>query len=237
MSTDANGRIVGRTTTGLSNVTGVTILDAPNSSVGAGTLAYTASGTTATWAGFGSTSGSAVNIGSTGRYVLVDAAGGRLHISVTAGSLPVGNQTDTITVAAKANALFDDVTEVEALSGDTEYRCFYAYNAHATDDFTDVAIYIDSNASGDDTLQIGLDLSGIGDGSTAGVADTIANENTAPSPAVSFSTANGTANKIVIGTLNAGECQAIWQQRIVPADTNTAATDDVSVLVISAYYA
>ena len=41
MSTEATGLIVGRTTSGLSNVTGVTILDAPNSAIGNGTLAFT----------------------------------------------------------------------------------------------------------------------------------------------------------------------------------------------------
>jgi hypothetical protein len=236
MSTHANGRIVGRTTTGLSNVTGVTILDAPNSAIGNGTLAYTASGTTATWAGNGASAGSPINIGSTGRYILQDSAGGRLHIDVTSGSLPGGNQSDTITVAAKANGLFDNITGAESLAGDTEYRCFYVKNAHATDALYDVKIYIGTQTSGDDAIQIGLDLAGVGDGSATGVADTIADENTAPDPAVSFSTAADLSNGLNISQLSAGECRAVWQKRVVPSSTSNATTSDTSTLIVSASY-
>lgn len=236
MSTDANGRIVGRTTSGLSNVTGVTILDAPNSAIGAGTLAFVASGTTATWAGNGATAGSAVNIGSTGRYILQDSAGGRLHIDVTSGSLPGTNQSDSITVAVKANGLFDNVSSSEALSGDTEYRCFYVYNAHATDSFYDVKIYIGTQTTGDDAIQIGLDLAGVGDGASTGVADTVADETTAPDPVVSFTTAADLNNALNISQLDAGECRAVWQKRIVSPSTVTGTTNDASVLIVSASY-
>lgn len=236
MSTEATGRIVGRTATGLSNVTGVTILDAPNSAIGNGTLAFTSSGTTATWAGNGASAGTAVNIGSTGRYILQDSAGGRLHIAVVSGSLPVGNASDTITVAAKVNGLFDNVSNSESLAGDTEYRAFYVYNAHATDSLYDVKIYIGSQTSGDDSIQIGKDLAGAGNGSTTGVADTVADESTAPDPVVTFSTASDLNNALNIGTLAAGECHAVWQKRIVPASTNNATAANVSTLVVSASY-
>lgn len=236
MSTDASGRIVGRTTTGTSNVTGVTILDAPNSAIGTGTLAYTASGTTATWAGNGASAGSPINIGADGRYILQDTAGGRLHISVTAGSLPVGNQTDTITVAAKANGLFDNITGAESLAGDTEYRCFYIKNAHPTDAFYDVKLYIGTQTSGDDSIQLGLDLAGTGDGAATGVADTIADENTAPDPVVSFSTAADLSNALNLSQLAAGECRAVWQKRIVPSSTTNATASNTSTLIVSASY-
>lgn len=236
MSTHANGQIVGRTTTGLSNVTGVTILDAPNSAIGAGTLAYTASGTTATWAGNGASAGTAVNIGADGRYILQDSAGGRLHISVLSGSLPVGNQTDTITVAAKANGLFDNISGSESLAGDTEYRCFYVKNAHPTDAFYDVKLYIGTQTSGDDAIQVGLDLAGTGDGAATGVADTVADENTAPDPVVNFTTAADLSNALNLSQLAAGECRAVWQKRIVLSSTANATTSDTSILIVSASY-
>lgn len=236
ISTQTTGLIVGRTTSGLSTVTGVVILDAPNSAIGNGTLAYTASGTTATWAGNGASAGTPVNIGSTGRYILQDSNGGRLHISVTSGSLAVGNASDTITVAAKANGLFDNVSNAEALAGDTEYRCFYVKNAHSADSLYDVKLYIGSNTSGDDAIQLGLDLAGVGDGATTGLADTVGDENTAPDPAVTFTTAADLGNALSIGVLAAGECHAVWQKRIVSASTTNATTNDVSTLIVSASY-
>jgi hypothetical protein len=236
MSTDSSGRIVGRTATGVSNVTGVTILDAPNSAIGNGTLAFTASGTLATWAGNGASAGSSVNIGSTGRYILQDSSGGRLHISVVAGSLPVGNASDTITIASKVNGLFDNVTNAESLAGDTEYRCFYVANASGTDTLYDVKVYIGSQTTGDDSIQIGLDLAGAGDGASTGVADTVGNENTAPDPAVTFTAAADLGNALAIGTLAPGACHAVWQRRIVPASTNNATAANVSTIIASASY-
>jgi hypothetical protein len=168
--------------------------------------------------------------------VLQDSAGGRLHISVTSGSLPVGNQSDTIAVAVKANGLFDNISNAESLAGDTEYRCFYVKNTHGTDTLYDVTIYIGSQTSGDDSIQIGLDLAGVGDGASTGVADTVADESTAPDPAVTFSTAADVANGLSIGTLTAGQCCAVWQKRIVPTFTTNATAADISTIIVSAGY-
>lgn len=234
MSTDPAGVIVGRTVgdTTPNNTTGVTILDAPGSATGNGTLAFTASGTMATWAGNGATVGTAVNIGADGRYILEDSAGGRLHIAVVASSLPVGDTSDTVAVSAASNKLFDDISPAESLAGDTEYRCFYVYNAHGTDDLLDVKIYIGSQPSGgDDTIQIGLDLAG-----KNGTADTIVDETTAPSPAVTFSAPSTLGTALALGDLAAGEYYAIWQKRTVPASTATAVSADASSLVVSGAY-
>ena len=76
----------------------------------------------------------------------------------------------------------------------------------------------------------------MGNGSTTGVADTVADESTAPDPVVTFSTASDLNNALSIGTLAAGECHAIWQRRVVPASTNNATASNVSTLVVSASY-
>jgi len=234
MSTDPAGRIIGRTVgdTTPNNTTGVTILDAPGSAIGNGTLAFTASGTTATWAGNGASAGSAVNIGTDGRYILQDSAGGRLHISVVASSLPGGNTSDTVAVSAASNKLFDDITPAESLAGDTEYRCFYVYNAHASADLLDVKIYIGAQPSGgDDTIALGLDLAG-----KNGTADTIVDETTAPSPAVTFTAPTTLGAALVIGTLAAGDYYAVWQRRTVAAATTPAVSADASSLIVSGAY-
>lgn len=79
------------------NITGVTINYSLANAAGAGTLAFTASGTTLTWAPFGGSAGTAINIGTNGKYVIPGSAG-LLVITVVAASLPGTDKTDTITI-------------------------------------------------------------------------------------------------------------------------------------------
>lgn len=78
------------------NVTGVTIHYASNDTTsGNGTIAYTAAGTTATWACQGGAAGAPVNIGAGGQFTLQSNGGGKsITISVNAASLPGGNVND-----------------------------------------------------------------------------------------------------------------------------------------------
>lgn len=61
-----------------------------------GTLAYLTAGTTLTWTPPGGAAGTPVNVSSGGFFTLTGgAANQQLYVYVTAGSLPVGNQSDT----------------------------------------------------------------------------------------------------------------------------------------------
>jgi hypothetical protein len=73
------------------NVAGVVLKRIPTSRGGTRSLAYTASGTTLAYG-----SGSAVNVGAGGDFTLTGADGSQVLATVTAGSLPAGNQTDNI---------------------------------------------------------------------------------------------------------------------------------------------
>ena len=89
------------------NVTGVTIHYASaDCTAGNGTLAYTAAGTTATWAPQGGVAGAPVNIGAGGNFTLEAGGGGKsIRITALAGSLPVGNVNDAdINVSANLKA-------------------------------------------------------------------------------------------------------------------------------------
>jgi hypothetical protein len=220
-------RIFSKSATGISNITGVVIDDAPGSANGAGTLAYTASTKSFVWT---------PNSGTAGASTAVPGSTGWLFLTVTYASLPAGNQSDTITVSALSNELWDDIGKAESYDGDTEYRCLYVTNAHDTDPFIGAKIYIGSDPSGADSLQIGLDLAGTGDGSSTGVADTVADENTAPDPAVSFSAPTAIGSALSLGQLDAGEARAIWQKRTVPAQTLVSTSADVSQLVVNVGY-
>lgn len=61
-----------------------------------------------------------------------------------------------------ASNYFDDVSSAEASAGDTEYRCVYVHNAHATLTLIGAKVFIQTNTpSGDTDVAIGLGSSAI----------------------------------------------------------------------------
>ena len=123
--------------------------------------------------------------------------------------------------------LFDDVSGAEHAAGDINYRCFYVKNNSAEIAYN-VKIYIDTNTpAADDVINIGLDLGGLD-----ATADTIADEHTAPDPAVTFTTADGYANALNMGDIPAGEKFAVWVKRIVSAGS-TAQANNSAILKVS----
>lgn len=107
---------------------------------------------------------------------------------------------------------FDRVTSTEASTGDSEYRCSYVKNTHATLTMVNTHLWITANTvSADTNIQIGLGTSAIN-----GVEQTIADENTAPT-GVTFSDAATEGAAITVGDLAPGQTKAIWWKRIVNA--------------------
>lgn len=118
------------------------------------------------------------------------------------------------------NSMFDDVTEPEASAGLTDYRCFYLMNDHATDTINAVKFFIQSNTPSSTTkFQIGLEPAG-------GVAQTIANETTAPT-GVTFSDAANAGAALDVGNMDADDYWGIWFKRIIDPGTASAASDPV----------
>ena len=128
------------------------------------------------------------------------------------------------------NNVFDDVSGQESQDGDTEYRCIYVKNNHASDTWYNVVVWISQETPADDQIDIGLDPAGVGDGSTTGVATTIPDESTAPE-GVTFSHPLDKASGLSIGDIPAGQCQAIWLKRIVPAGTSSYADNSFQITV------
>lgn len=224
-----------KSASGISNITGVTIDDAPGTATGAGTLAYANAAKTLTWTPSGGSAGAAVALTEDGRYMIPGSAG-FLAVTVDYSELAGTDKSDTITISNVANALWDDISKTESWDGDTEYRCFYVHNAHGTSPFVEVKLYISSNTSGADDLSIALDLAGVGNGSTTGVADDIADEGTAPSPALTFTQPTSVGTALSIGTLTAGQSYAVWMKRVVSAQTVSGTASDLSTLTFSIGY-
>ena len=111
-----------------------------------------------------------------------------------------------------ASNYFDDVSSAEASAGDTEYRCVYVHNAHATLTLIGAKVFIQTNTPSSDTdVAIGLGSSTIN-----GTEQTVVDESTAPS-GVSFSAPTTFTGGLAIGDLAAGAHKAVWVRRTVNA--------------------
>lgn len=155
----------------------------------------------------------------------VSAAAGNTTAGTMAGAL--GDQVSTTQLSTSgANVQFDDVASAEALAGDTEYRCFFVCNDHATDSALNVTIAIQVQA-GRSTWTVAADVTGVtAKASGSAQALTIANENTAPA-----SITGSFASSASLGTIPAGSVAPFWVRRVTGAST-AALTADTATLRI-----
>lgn len=121
--------------------------------------------------------------------------------------------------------IFDDVISAESSTGDTEYRCIYIHNAHATLTLQNSVVWLQANtASADTTIDIGLGSAGIN-----GTEQTVANESTAPT-SVTFSAPSSFGAALAIGNLPPSQHKAVWMRRTVNASAS-ASTDTFTLRV------
>jgi len=149
--------------------------------------------------------------------ILYKLSGGTSNTS-PAASLGLAMSTvggGIITKTKTFNSIFDDISGAEALAGDIEYRCIYVHNNHGSLTLTSAKVWIETNtANAKDMIDIGLDLAG-----KNGTADDIADESTAPSPAVTFGHAcTSYATGLSLGDMAFSEKYAIWIRRTITAD-------------------
>ena len=104
---------------------------------------------------------------------------------------------------------WDAVSDAERVAGDTEYRCLYIVN-NGDETAYNCKIWIQTDPTNCDH-EIAL----AGEGANA-TAETVANENTAPS-GESFSAAASEGAALSLGTLAAADRYAVWEKRIVSA--------------------
>lgn len=229
-------KVLSQVGTGVTNITGVVIDDAAGNAEGAGTLSYVTATGELTWQAFGEgVAGAAVAVGGAdGKYAIPSSAGGYLFVTVTAASLPGTDQSDTVTIANLANKVFDDISPAESFAGDTEYRCLYIMNTNGTDTAFGVTVWVQSQPVGDDSIALGVDPAGVGNGSSTGVATTVADESSAPA-GVTFSAPATQGAGLVLGDLAPGQCAAFWQRRTVPSTTTNKTLNDWCNIGVAAY--
>jgi len=214
-------------------ISGVTLGDASGNTLGTGTLTFTYSATAPTlqWTPPSGSIGTAVNVASNGTYALQGGNnGGVLIVTVVSASLPGSNKTDTITITAQDQKIFDDLTKAQSKDGRIEFRCLYLKNTGTvatTDDKVDVEIWIESNTPGDDVISIGLATQAPSDGAT-GVAGTNypadTGSETGTPAGVTFSSPTSAAPLTAFNlssTAGTTYAKGLWIKREVPAGTYT----------------
>jgi hypothetical protein len=161
----------------------------------------------------------------------------KLSVTAAAGNttaqpdpnLSLGDQISTTQVTDNTlHNLFDVVSGDENAASEAEYRCIFVHNAHATLTLFGAVAWLSAETAGGANIAIAVDgTAASAVGSASAQADTVANENTAPSGEVFTSpTTKGTG--ISIGDLAAGQCRAIWVRRTA---ANSAALDNDSVTI------
>ena len=140
---------------------------------------------------------------------------------------PAASLGGVISSTAAGSNIFDNVSSAEASAGDIEYRCVYVRNGHGSLTLQGAKVWIQTNTpSGDTTVAIGLDLAGVN-----GTADTVADESTAPDPAVTFTSPTSEGTAISIGDIPSGHHQAIWIRRTVTSSAAAYNNDGFTLRV------
>lgn len=156
-------------------------------------------------------------------YSVVTGAAGDSTAGTAGGSL--GKFCSQTPVGSGAGAFFDDVSGSENAAMESEYRCFFLRNDHATLTATNVTVFMQSQVAGGADCAIALDnIAASAKGASAAQAAQIASEDVAPTGVGSFSTtAVDDASGLVVGSLAPGQVKAIWVKRTT---TNSAALDN-----------
>jgi len=130
--------------------------------------------------------------------------------------------SSVVVVDDSINNLFAAAAAAEAESGSVKYRAIFIKNTHATLTLTTPKVYIDTNTPSADTeVQIALA------DETGSPIETIGDEDTAPS-GPSFSTADGYANGLSLGSLAPGETKGVWVKWTLGVNT-VAVSDEVII--------
>jgi hypothetical protein len=118
-----------------------------------------------------------------------------------------------------------DLTGIDSYFGKSTYVC-YAFKNNDTIPHM-IKLYIANQPAGGDTIAVGVDPAGVGNGTTTGIPQVIADIYTAPT-GVTFSSPTTANDAISLGTLQPGQAIAWWQRRSIPAGERAGVTNNTS---------
>jgi hypothetical protein len=230
ISSAAGKRVISQQFSALYNITGITINDAYGNAEGAGTLSFVwngGTGRTLSWKPYGGSSFYGEVVDTDGTYTIGSSAG-YMDITVVEGSLPGGDQIDTININNNQENVFEDVLPNESLIGKTYYRCLYLLNTNGADLANTATLWIDNQTAAGDDIAIGLDTVG----GLNGVAATIGDQSTPPS-GVSFSQPSSSGAGLVMGNIPTGQHYPFWIRRTVPEETRGTVIGNSAQIALS----
>lgn len=161
------------------------------------------------------------------KFSVKTGSAGNSTAGTAAGSLGKYISTTEITDNT-LNNLFDDVSGDENAASDVEYRCIFVHNAHGSLALQNAVVWLSAETAGGAAAAIAVDgVAASAIGSASPQADEVTDEQTAPS-GESFSSPTTKGTGLSLGTINAGQCRAIWVRRTA---ANTAALDNDGVTI------
>lgn len=187
-------------------IPGITVFDAAgNATTTTGTLTYVHTPLkTLSWTPPGEVIGTAVNIGSNGRYRVQGASStsGHITVDVVSASLPAGTSyTRTVTIANQIALFLPAVSKDDAFTGLTDYHLFYLDNTGATT-LKSAAVRIQTDTPGLDTLSL------------SSIATKNTTELLAAAPGHTYS---AVGVDVVLGDLLTTDYWGLWIKRVVPS--------------------
>ena len=124
----------------------------------------------------------------------------------------LGKYLSTTQAPTTLNGLFDAVTKERNAASEVDYRCVFIRNLHSTLTAMSGVIYLDGgDMAGGPSWAIAVDSTAASAiASASAQALEVANDTTAPSPALTFSAPTTEGAGIAVGDIAPGYCRAIW---------------------------
>jgi hypothetical protein len=144
-----------------------------------------------------------------------------------ANSDPLLSLGGAISSTVASTDIFDNVSSTEAATGESEYRCIYAKNTHASLSLTNAVVWIQTQTPSSST-SVTIALGGEGKNGTA--EGPKANEETAPT-GETFTAPDSKGTGLSLGTLAAGDYYPIWIKRTIDAGAAAYSNDGFTLRV------
>lgn len=151
-----------------------------------------------------------------------------LHVRLSGGAANADPNASLGGVMSGTDAgadIFDDVSGAESAAGDTEYRAVYLENTHATLTYLGAKVWVGTDTPSADT---DADVALASEAVNTPIAETLADENTAPTGVTFTNAAVSYATGLAIGDIPPSEFKGVWLKRVVNPGA-VAAADSFTV--------
>lgn len=116
--------------------------------------------------------------------------------------------------------LFDAFSGAETSAGGTFYACVYVKNTNSTANTAFATkVYVNSESSHTGAFGTVNARIALGNAAINGIESDTGSELTAPTPALTFVDASGSANALTIGDLAVNAYKSVWIELTIPAGT------------------